>query len=112
MPITKSARRKSTPRRAIAGDKRQAKKDQTLASTALERLRADILSCRLQPGQRLRFEELRTGYDLGLSPLREALMRLASEGLVRVEDHRGFRVAPISRSDLLDITFVRKELEG
>lgn len=39
-------------------------------------------------------------------------MRLASEGLVRVEDHRGFRVAPISRSDLLDITFVRKELEG
>jgi GntR family carbon starvation induced transcriptional regulator len=112
---TKRAQRKQRSPREVnrpGGERRRAKKDQTLASTALQRLQADIISCRLKPGQRLRFEQLKTEYGLGLSPLREALMRLASEGLVRVEDHRGFRVAPISRSDLLDITSVRKEIEG
>ncbi|MCO5089459.1 FCD domain-containing protein [Bosea sp. (in: a-proteobacteria)] len=84
----------------------------TLASDVRERLRADIVSGMLKPGLRLRFEELRARYDVGLSPLREALFRLVSEGLVISEDHRGFRVAPVSRMKLMDISFMRKELES
>jgi DNA-binding GntR family transcriptional regulator len=83
----------------------------TLASDVFERLRHDILECRLRPGARLRFADLRLRYGVGTSPLREALMRLASDGLVVLEDHRGFHVAPVSKAKLLDITFMRKEME-
>jgi GntR family transcriptional regulator, carbon starvation induced regulator len=47
------------------------------------RLRSDIVSCRLEPGERLRFEVLRERYDAGVGTLREALSHLVSEGLVR-----------------------------
>lgn len=85
---------------------------ETIASNVGERLRSDILEGRLEPGARLRLAELREKYDVGISPLREALMRLTSEGLVALEDHRGFKVVPMSREQLLDITFMRRELEG
>ena len=39
-------------------------------------------------------------------------MRLASEGLVVLEDHKGFRVAPVSREEVVDIATTRCELEG
>jgi GntR family transcriptional regulator, carbon starvation induced regulator len=83
----------------------------TLASNVFERLRQDILECRLKPATRLRFADLRVRYGVGISPLREALMRLSSDGLVVLEDHRGFHVAPVSKAKLLDITFMRRELE-
>ena len=51
-------------------------------------------------------------YGSGQSPLREALMRLASEQLVVLEDHKGFRVAPVSADEALDIAKSRCELEG
>lgn len=77
-----------------------------------DRLRQDILDGILKPGARLRFEELKAQYCVGLSPLREALTRLAAENLVSLEEHKGFRVAAISKSDLLDLVFVRKEVEA
>ena len=64
----------------------------TLAATAFERLRADILSCKLAPGSKLPFDRLKEDYGVGLSPLREALSRLATSGLVTMEGQRGFRV--------------------
>ncbi|MBN8969251.1 MAG: FCD domain-containing protein [Rhizobiales bacterium] len=84
----------------------------TMASDVRERLRADIVNCVLKPGVRLRFEDVKSRYDVGLSPVREALFRLVSEGLVVSEDHRGFRVAPVSREKLMDISFMRRELEA
>lgn len=84
-------------------------KGRTRTSEVYNVLRRDILECRLKPGARLRSDELRLQYEIGLSPLREALMKLASDGLVVLEEHKGFRVAPVSKSDLLDITFLRKE---
>lgn len=65
-------------------------KGRTRMSGIYELLRRDILECRLKPGVRLRFEELRALYEIGLSPLREALMKLASDGLVVLEEHKGF----------------------
>lgn len=84
----------------------------TLMSNVYDRLRQDLLDGQLKPGARLRFDELKSLYGVGLSPLREALTRLASEDLVRLEEHKGFRVAPISKADLLDILFMRKEIEA
>ena len=47
-----------------------------------------------------------------MSPLREALMRLVAEGLVVLEDHKGFRVAPASREEMIDIANTLVELEA
>lgn len=77
-----------------------------------EKLRADILSSRLAPGMKLRFDDLRNTYGVGLSPLREALSRLAESRLVVSTGQRGFRVPSISIDDILDIAMVRKEIEG
>ena len=95
-----------------ARDADPAGRGRTRAASVFERLRADILECRLRPGTHLRFEELRAAYGTGLSPLREALMRLAADGLVVLEEHKGFHVAPVSRKELADITFVRREIEA
>lgn len=84
----------------------------TRAADLYARLRADILECRLRPGARLRFNETRERYTTGLTPLREALMRLAQEGLVVLEDQRGFHVAPVSAKDLMDVARMRAELES
>jgi len=83
----------------------------TLANDVLHRLRDDIISCVLKPGDRLRFETLRDIYGVSFSTLREALARLASERLVVAEGQRGFIVAPISREDLQDLTEARVLVE-
>lgn len=78
----------------------------------VETLRAAILNAQLLPGERLRFEDLREQFDAGMSPLREALTRLAGDGLVVLEAHKGYRVAPVSRADLADLAETRCELEA
>jgi DNA-binding GntR family transcriptional regulator len=85
---------------------------QTLTSETFAQLREDILVGRFRPGQKLRMEELRELYAVGFSPIREALMRLTSEGLVTAEDRRGFRAAPVSHRDLLEITLARQQIEA
>lgn len=84
----------------------------TEASLLTERLRAEILSGSVAPGARLKLEPLAARYEVSRGPLREAASRLAAEGLVTIEDQRGFRVAPISRADLLDATATRQQIEA
>jgi GntR family transcriptional regulator, carbon starvation induced regulator len=84
----------------------------SLSAQVFERLRSDIIDCRLRPDARLRLEELRERYAVGASPIREALMRLEVEGLVVLEPNRGFRVSPISRAHLVDLSANRIEIEG
>lgn len=69
-------------------------------SRAYERLRDRILALELQPGSPL--DEATVGKDLDVSrtPLREALVRLAAEGLVELLPNRGARVAPIELPQL------------
>lgn len=76
------------------------------------RLRNDIVACQLKPFDRLRFDALRKTYGAGVGTLREALSHLVSDGLVRTEAGRGFFVAPVSASDLVDITQWRVEFES
>lgn len=83
----------------------------TIAESVFLRLREDILQCRLRPGDRLRLDALRARYDVGMSPLREALSRLTSMGLVTAVGQRGFAVAAISVEDLLGVTKSRVWIE-
>jgi GntR family carbon starvation induced transcriptional regulator len=84
---------------------------ETRAGDVLHKMRQDIISCVLKPGEKLRFEALRAMYSVSFSTLREALSRLAAENLVVAEGQRGFVVAPVSIADLNDLTDVRVLVE-
>ncbi len=83
----------------------------TMTQALVERLRADILAGELEPGARLKLPALSQRYGASLIPLREALARLTPHGLVIAEEQRGFRVAPVSRGHLLDVTETRIGIE-
>jgi GntR family carbon starvation induced transcriptional regulator len=83
----------------------------TLAERAYELLQNDLLAGLFQPGEKLRPQVLQERYGVGISPIREALMLLSCDGLVANEGQRGFRVAEVSRADLLDIVETRKKIE-
>jgi GntR family carbon starvation induced transcriptional regulator len=83
----------------------------TLASEAYELVRADIISGRLAPGGKLLTESIKERYGIGGSPMREALTRLAADGLLTNEGQKGFRVVTASVGELADIGRVRMQLE-
>lgn len=74
-------------------------------------MRDDIVRGRIAPETWLRMEDLKARFDVGFSPIREALSRLSAEGLVSLEPNRGFQVAALSREDLADIAVVRCAVE-
>jgi DNA-binding GntR family transcriptional regulator len=54
---------------------------------------------------------LQQDLGVGLSAVREALCQLTADGFVIAEEQRGFRAAPVSAKDLMDVTRVRTEVE-
>ena len=83
----------------------------TPGEATYRRLRADVITGRLAPGRKLGLEALRQVYGAGVSTLREALTRLASEELVVAEGQRGFTVAPVSPEDFAEVADLRLLLE-
>ena len=83
----------------------------TLIGKAFESIRRDIIASKLKPGEKLRITRLREDYGIGTSPLREALSRLVSEGLVTAKGQRGFWVPPVSAEEHTDIIETRVVLE-
>lgn len=84
----------------------------TRASAVYELLRSDIAHGLLEPGSKLRVEAMCTRYAVGASPVREALSRLSSEGLVTRTDLRGFSVAVLNWEELPVLTHNRVQLES
>lgn len=83
----------------------------THANRVYNSLRRDIVDGRFKAGEKLTINSLKDAYNVGLSPLREALNRLATYGLLVQENQRGFRVPGLSRKELEDITVTRRKLE-
>lgn len=90
---------------------RGATSSKTLAELAYGGLRRDIISGLLAPETPLRMAPLCARYNMGMSPLREALNRLQVEGLVTAIPLRGFLVAPLSAEELADTTDMRLLIE-
>ena len=84
----------------------------TKVDTVHDSLRADILTGRLRPGDRLKFPPLSARFGLSPSVVREALNRLADQGLVRMQPHLGFQVTPLSVEDLQDLVQARVFVES
>ena len=83
----------------------------SMTSRAYMQMKRDIITGRLQPGRKLKIEELRKEYDAGTSPIREALSLLTSDHFVERLDQRGFRVAPVSDKEFKELLKTRCWLE-
>lgn len=82
----------------------------TMGEQAYALISHRIVSGAFAPGTKLKPDELRSEFNLGTSPIRDALMRLASEGLVGMHGQRGFYVPLATEDDLLDIAKIRTQL--
>lgn len=88
------------------------KMEEGVADLAFRRIRQDIISGILPPGQKLRLDALRLNYGASVSTLREILSRLASESLVTAEGQRGFEVAAATQDNLREVADLRLLLES
>ena len=88
-----------------------AEKSKTRHEQVYLSLRADILSGRLQPGQKLPSADLSARYSFSVGVIREALSRLVEQGLVVNAPQQGYFVTPLSRTDLVQLTQARREIE-
>lgn len=84
---------------------------ESMTSRAYSRIKQDIITGQLQPGRKLKIEELRKNYEVGTSPIREALSLLTSDHFVERIDQRGFRVAPVSEVEFVELLKTRCWLE-
>lgn len=83
----------------------------TRTDWADERLRTEILTGRLRPGDRIPVEHLASSWGVSATPIRESLRRLAGDGLVDLTPQRGARVATVDADLAHEIYAVRLLLE-
>ena len=93
-------------------DTRLGKPGQRLNAQVVKKVRELIMSGTMPGDSRLRTEHLAEELGVSATPVREALMALAGEGMVSFEPGRGFRVLPMSRQDVLDLYDVQAYLSG
>jgi DNA-binding GntR family transcriptional regulator len=87
------------------------KERSSLAEQAYNRLENQLVTLELAPGSALLEKDLAERTGLGRTPVREAVQRLAAQGLLQVLPRKGLVVAPVLRSDLAQIVEVRRVLE-
>ena len=84
---------------------------ETKSDYAYRQLRRRILSGDLEPGAVLQQRDLAGQIGISTTPLREALRRLKSEGLVELDAHRDARIAPLRAEEARDLLEIRKSLD-
>ncbi|MFD9844156.1 GntR family transcriptional regulator [Streptomyces parvus] len=77
-----------------------------------ESLRAAIVSGDLAPGARINMDELARSYGVSKIPVREAVKRLESEGLVVSRVHSGVIVAEVDKEEMRGVFLAREAIEG
>ncbi len=94
------------PDRVIGGarhlEKRPARAGRTGSQIVYDALRYAIISLTIEPGSVIEETSLCRQYKVSRTPVREALIRLSSEGLVELQPNRGARVATLQFIDVVD----------
>jgi DNA-binding GntR family transcriptional regulator len=101
--------RKTPPRAALAADKSESGSRSDLV---YRKLRAAIESGALKPGERVMELEVAEWLEVSRTPVRDALRRLESEGMLALEPRLGLVVASLSRQATLELYVMREVLEG
>ena len=68
------------------------------------------MSGTLRPGTFIRLDETAAQLGVSITPVREALLKLSGEGMVRLEPHRGHVVMPLTRQDIDDIFWLQASI--
>lgn len=109
---------RTTALRGIPGGPRQAPRPaaaiqpaDTLTEQAYRVIEEQIVTLRLKPGDILSEQMLSASFKIGRTPVREALQRLAREGLVTILPRKGILVSDINPRSQLLVLEVRRELE-
>lgn len=84
----------------------------TLTASVYERLLDEICSGDVKPGERLVIDQIARDLKVSITPVREALMRLQSEGLVSETMYSGMRVSELSTEDIVQHHEIRGVLAG
>lgn len=84
----------------------------TQTEAAYQQIKDEILTGRLEPGKRLRINEIAVDMKISLGAVREALARLAAEEMAVATAQKGYSVPKVSVEDLADITETRVLVEG
>ncbi|MGZ7443010.1 GntR family transcriptional regulator [Paenibacillus sp. TH7-28] len=79
----------------------------TLSENVRKKLQSDILSGQYEPGSSLTVSELAQGFDVSVAVVREALTRLATQGLILQNPNHGFSVKTVSEEELNSIIEAR-----
>lgn len=84
---------------------------ETKSAFAYRQVRDRILSGELEPGAVIQQRELAARIGISTTPLREAMRRLKSEGLVELDAHRDARIAPLRAEEARDLLEMRMSLD-
>jgi DNA-binding GntR family transcriptional regulator len=84
----------------------------TIQEIIFDTLKKRIISGGYEPGQRLIANDLAEEFDISRMPVREALTRLASTGLVELIPYKGAIVNELTAEDYVEIFYIRSVLEG
>ena len=88
------------------------RKSESLSSRAYYSLKELILNNQMKAGTYYLERELAENLDISRTPLKEALVKLANEGLITIQPRHGVRIQPISADDLEDIYQIMSALES
>ncbi|PNH78163.1 GntR family transcriptional regulator [Arthrobacter sp. AFG20] len=102
----RTASKAATAAPKLFGNKKQ------LSEDVAAHLRESIMAGELRATSFIRTEHLAAELGVSATPVREALMALQSEGTIRWEPRRGFRVLPLSRQDVEDLFAVQAYIAG
>lgn len=86
-------------------------KPAALTDWTYQYLKKSILNFDFQPGEQLHIEEFAKKLEVSRTPVREAFLRLANEGLVEVRSRVGYFVSLITEQDIRDLFEVREIVE-
>lgn len=84
----------------------------TAVQSVVDAIVEGVKDGRYAPGQRLVEADLTVELGVSRGPLREALGRLAAEGVLEIEPYRGALVRKLGRDDIVDLFQIRELLEG
>ena len=97
--------------RATSDERMPPIEQSALGEQVYRAIREQIIGGRLKPGEKLSDLRLSAALHVSRTPVREALYRLAQEGVVQVTRRRGFAVASMTAQDLRELYEVRLALE-
>lgn len=113
MPARVTKNTPAAPRATAAGHRRGGRpRAATAASIIYSELRAELVSLQRRPGEPVSEAEIALFYGVSRTPVREAILKLADEGLVEVFPQSGIFVSRIPLAALPEAIIVRRALEA